>query len=262
MDIELYHYHETTKEYTGTTKARLSPLDLKQGRVYYLKPPCTTEITPPFDAKPPGNWVVMWYDTDQNVWKYRNTSQAKQQAQKQDIVKKMVNEQNFLLVETKKDSENQGLWYILYWNGQPEYYSLIHENDQKQDTEKFESYQEVKFEIEVIEGRAKDTDLDSPITEEETKNSQERWQYYENQNRAEIVAGIEQQEIDFQAQLQSELEKEQINAQAYLDQMTSLVDKDQQEMQTILEQKAAVKLAILRGEVNQLLAGFVANRKG
>jgi len=41
--MQIYHYHRTTSEYLGETKARVSPLDPQN----YLIPACSTEFPPP-----------------------------------------------------------------------------------------------------------------------------------------------------------------------------------------------------------------------
>lgn len=62
--MRIYHYHPDTKEYLGNGKARLSPLDAKQGQEVYLIPANATEIVPPKEVE--GKARVF----ENNEWKY------------------------------------------------------------------------------------------------------------------------------------------------------------------------------------------------
>ena len=60
MSKTIYMYDPVTSQYAGSKEARLSPLDLQQGREVYLIPKYTTEIEPPEAQE---NHVVVWDGT-------------------------------------------------------------------------------------------------------------------------------------------------------------------------------------------------------
>ena len=62
--MRIYHYHPDTKEYLGNGKARLSPLDAKEGNEVFLIPANATEIVPPKEVE--GKARVF----ENNAWKY------------------------------------------------------------------------------------------------------------------------------------------------------------------------------------------------
>jgi hypothetical protein len=64
----VYHYNFRTKEYSGTTKARINPLETeKYGSFVYLCPANATLYPPPYVPNPE-QYMITW-DDEKNYWK-------------------------------------------------------------------------------------------------------------------------------------------------------------------------------------------------
>lgn len=253
--ITLYHYHPDTKIFTGTSLARLSPLDLRYGRSISLKPPDTTEIPPPLN-RPVKNadWYEMYFHNEK--WNFRNTAKAYKAIEEgeADLVYDFVKSGDYILVERFKDVENQGYWWIMYcFNSKPTFWTEFHSNDIEWSRETEETHDDVLFEIAVIEGRTDPKILDVPITNEELQQSREYWDNFTNQSLNQIEQVILRKEEEFTKNLPILIESERKLARDYVESIRRTIENEIESNIKLLEQKKAYSLAIARSKISKVL---------
>lgn len=224
----IYRYHPNTGEYVGEGEARLSPLDLKRGRIVYLMPGDATAIAPDFAARPPGELINFFWR--EGRWVLENTAAGKQK-----ITHKVVRElagKGYLYVA------EQDRFFILHRPGDGKY-TIVHEYDDKFFEVHFESYEEAIFEIEVLTGKREPPDLDSPVTEEERELSRQRWDDYEKTQR-EALAALDVKAEEIETQWREGLAAAQEEAAQYVGQMRAVADSEYAREKEFLQEKAAI----------------------
>lgn len=257
-EVILYHYHPETKVFSGTSVGRLSPLDLKYGRKIVLKPPDTTEIKPTANyPKQKNGWFEMYFDVNNQKWKFRNTEIVYRLFEKEDgmgLVYPFVKSGDYVLIERFRDIDNTGYWCILYcFTPDEPFWTEIHTADVEWSKEVEATYEDLIFEIAIIEGRADPKNLDNPVTQEEERESEQYWDQFKSKNIDEIQRQITEKEkeiIDnFPVLISAEVEK----AMQYKQTMETMIVQEKEDSIKLLEQKKLVLLAIMRKKIAKVL---------
>lgn len=206
-------------------------------------PDGATEIPPPFSLKPPLNST--YFHWNGSGWEIRNTEVAKRIAMENAIAAGLLAD-GYMLVDRKKSLFKDikiGHWYIL-WKQEGDSYTIVHSMDKEFFREDFSTYEHAIFEINAIEHENIDASPETPITQEEIQESQDRWARYE-QEQKEIIKQTKESELSaLPQQIIEDWEGKKQDAEYwkeyYIQNMKVMIDRNFEEDKIFYEFKARI----------------------